>query len=350
MMKHFNIAPVDLSLKPKLLAAWDQKTKPRGSLGRLEELGVQLGLIQGTVTPQIQRPVMMVFAGDHGLAAEKAVSPYPQTVTAAMVANFASGGAAINVLSECFGWHLQLINSGVAIPVSDTRVLPQAIAFGTQSTLHGPAMTKAQYQLALDRGATLMRFHFAEGCRLLGCGEMGIGNSSAAALLLHYLTGAPLEAVVSRGAGCDDLQLKEKFDTLSQICQRHGMLTDPEQILQHFAGFEMVMMVGAILQAAEFKVPVLLDGLIVTSACLAALKIQPSLRDYLIFAHRSAAQGHDLCLEAMQAHPLLDLGLRLGEGSGAALALPLLKASCSLMSDMATFSSASVPDAVRTTP
>jgi nicotinate-nucleotide--dimethylbenzimidazole phosphoribosyltransferase len=261
-----------------------------------------------------------------------------------MVRNLAQGGAAINVLSRYLGWNLRLIDSGIASPVVDPKVISAAVARGTQSTLKGPAMTKEQYQVALTTGAKLFREQHSQGCRLLACGEMGIGNSSSAALILHALSGVPLEEVINRGAGCNDQQLAQKLEILCEVRSHLTTQGDPELVLQYFAGFEMVMMIGAILQAAELQTPIVIDGLIVSSTCYAALKVQPQLKDYLIFAHRSAAGGHDRCLQEMGVRPLLDLGLCLGEGTGAALALPLLGAACALLREMATFESAAVPE------
>ncbi len=345
MIGSWQLPALDHRLQLSLQAALDAKTKPLGSLGRLEELALRLGLIQGSSRPQIDRPTLIVFAGDHGLCAEAGVSPYPQAVTQAMVRNFASGGAAINVLARQLGWQLQIVDSGVAEVCPFPEVEDLAIARSTKSCLRTAAMTVPQYHEALSRGAHLMRKHFDQGTRLLACGDMGIGNSSAAALILHELLGMPLETVISRGAGCDDLQLTKKLHILEKVVAQHGTLSDPELVLQHYAGFEMVMAVGAMLEAARLRVPVLVDGLILSSAVYAAIKVQPRLADFLIFAHRSSATGHDALLADLGVTPLLDLGMRLGEGTGAALALPIVQSAVAILNEMATFASADVPTA-----
>jgi nicotinate-nucleotide--dimethylbenzimidazole phosphoribosyltransferase len=341
MLNQWTIEAPAYELETALRAACDAKTKPLGSLGRLEELAIRLGLIQRTLSPDVQHPALLVFAGDHGLA-KRGVSPYPQSVTTAMVRNFAHGGAAINVLSRELGWHLTLVNSGTLEDTSFPGVIDRSLGKGTRDILEGPAMDSSTYEQALQMGADLVRSCKAQGAQVIAAGEMGIGNSSAAALIAHALTDLPLERLVSRGAGCDDHQLKAKQAILASVREKHGPLGNPDAVLQHFAGFEMVMAGGAMLEAARLRLPFLVDGLIISSVALAVVKAQPQVLPYLIFAHRSSALGHDAILEHLGVKPLLDLDMRLGEGTGAALALPLLKCAVALLRDMATFDSADV--------
>lgn len=341
LMKHSSLPPLDSELGRNIQSELDQKTKPLASLGRLEELALRLGQIQNRKRPELSRPHLLVFAGDHGIAAH-GVSPFPQSVTAAMVRNFAQGGAAINVLTRTLGWELALVNSGTIEAIDCPEVLDRRMGAGTESYLLGPAMSQEQYAEALRIGAAVFDDLYAKGCRLLALGEMGIGNSSSAALLIHYLCDAPLDSVLSRGAGCNDQELAHKAKTLEAVRLHHGSLDDPDEILRRFGGFEMVMAAGSMLAAAAKRVPVVIDGLIMSSVALAAIKARPGLEDFLIFAHRSSADGHARLLEHLGVSPLLDLGMRLGEGSGAALALPLLQSAVAILNEMATFASAEV--------
>lgn len=338
-----HVNPVDRSLAPALQAKIDQKTKPPGSLGRLEQLALQLGLIQGTLTPHLQRPHLLVCAGDHG-AARAGVSAYPQEVTWQMVENFLAGGAAINVLARQAGIALVVADAGVNHDFGERPGLLHAkVAHGTANYLEGPAMTRAQCLEAIGQGTQAARAIAARGCNVLGLGEMGIGNTAAASLLTHCVTALPLADCVGRGTGLDDAGLARKRKLLSQaLDQWSGHSADPLTILARFGGFEIAMLTGAMLAAAEAGMIVLIDGFIVTSALLVAHRICPAVLDYCIFAHRSDEAGHRGQLEYLQARPLLDLGLRLGEGTGAALAYPLVQAACAFLNDMASFESAGV--------
>lgn len=342
MLKNWRLPYLDKKLAAEIQSRFDQKTKPLGSLGRLETLAAQLGMIQGRVDPELARPTLLLCAGDHGVASQHAVSPYPVSVTAAMLENLAAGGAAANVLARQLGWELLLVDSGSLAPHVPPGVLDRKVQRGTHDYCTEAAMDQSAYTLALEHGAALVAEQHARGMRLLALGEMGIGNSAAAALLIHGLCDRPLAEVVSRGAGCSDEELRQKTAVLERALLRHGPLSAPDQLLQTYGGFEMVMLAGAMLEAASRRVPILIDGLIVSSVALAAVRAQPELLDFLIFAHRSAATGHRLVLEELGAEPLLDLGMRLGEGTGAALALPLLESALALLRDMATFESAAV--------
>ena len=342
---NFNIALLDRARAADLQHKIDQKTKPLGSLGRLESVALQLGLIQGTVAPSIKVPHILVCAGDHG-AARAGVSAYPQDVTWQMVENFLTGGAAINVLARQAGAQLVVVDAGVA---HDFGVRPNLIdakvASGTASYLSGAAMTTEQRFLAGGQGAAIVRDIAATGCNVLGFGEMGIGNTASASLITHCLTGVPLADCVGRGAGLDDAGLIRKQTLLAEALTLYpGPHDDALAVLAHFGGFEIAMLTGAMLAAAERGMALLIDGFIVTAALLVAHKLAPEILGYCVFAHRSGEPGHSIQLSYLHAEPLLDLGMRLGEGTGGAMALPILGAACAFMNEMASFESAGVSD------
>ncbi|MCX6129691.1 MAG: nicotinate-nucleotide--dimethylbenzimidazole phosphoribosyltransferase [Proteobacteria bacterium] len=345
MVNSFSIPTLDKDLPRLLQDEINGKTKPLGSLGQLEHLALQIGHIQGTLKPKIQKPSLLIFAADHGVV-KAGVSPYPQSVTASMLKNFAAGGAAINVLARQLGWELKLINSGTVEALDLPGVIDLRIGSGTHNFLEKPAMSQAELEQAIRTGAELIHELAKQGCNTVAFGEMGIGNSSSAALLIHCLADVPMAKAVSRGAGCNELQFKRKQDVLEQACQLHGRITEAFEALRVFGGFELAMIVGAALAAAEHKMLILVDGLIVSSAILVALKAYPSLQTYLVFAHCSAAQGHKEMLEYIGARPLLNLDLQLGEGSGAALALPLVQSAVAILQDMASFASAEIAEKI----
>jgi nicotinate-nucleotide--dimethylbenzimidazole phosphoribosyltransferase len=323
----------------------NQKTKPLGALGRLEEIALQIGLIQQTLTPKLHKPTMLVFAGDHGIA-NSGVSPFPQAVTAQMVLNFLGGGAAINVFARQNGFALRVIDAGVNhVFEAHPDLIDAKIAIGTANFLHEPAMTQTQCEQALTRGASLSRQEIAAGCNVLGFGEMGIGNTSSASCLMSVLCGLPIEDCVGRGTGLDDAGLRNKTSILKQAIQQHALNgQDTIQVLATFGGFEIAMMVGAMLGAAEQKAVLLIDGFIATSAMLVAAKMQPNILDYCVFAHCSNENAHRAMLNHLGAKPLLDLDMRLGEGTGAALVYPLVLAAVNFLTEMASFESAGVSE------
>lgn len=341
----FTISSPDPSLAAALQHKIDRKTKPLGALGALEQVALQIGLIQQSLTPQLRQPQMLVFAGDHG-AAKAGVSAYPQEVTWQMVENFLAGGAAINVFCRQNGWSLAVVDAGVAHDFGPRPGLIDAKqAWGTANYIDAPAMSSAACAAALARGAELVRDYAARGGNVLGLGEMGIGNTAAASLITHCLTNTPLADCIGRGTGLDDAGLQRKQRLLASALERYradGGDNAPLRVLAEFGGFEIAMLTGAILAAAEQRMLLLIDGFIVTSALLVAVQLAPAVRDYCVFCHHSAENGHQAQLAALQAQPLLDLGLRLGEGSGAALALPLAQAAVNFLNDMASFDSAGV--------
>lgn len=332
-------AIADPALAGRLAAAIDAKTKPPGSLGMLEDLALQLGLILRTLQPRIEKPALLVFAADHGIVAEN-VSPYPQSVTAQMVANFLAGGAAINVFARQNGLALQVVDAGVNHDFGDLPGLThRKVAPGTRNFARAPAMSAAQCEAALAHGYAL-----ADGLQgnLLAFGEMGIGNTTAAAALMHKLTGLPLADCVGAGTGLDADGVRRKQAVIEAAVALHRDVAAPLDVLATFGGLEIAMMVGAMLGAAERRMVLVIDGFIVSSALLVAARLQPAVLDYCVFAHCSGEHGHRQLLQQLGARPLLQLGMRLGEGTGAALALPLVQAAAGFLCGMATFESASV--------
>ncbi|MDP2548319.1 nicotinate-nucleotide--dimethylbenzimidazole phosphoribosyltransferase [Oceanobacter sp. 4_MG-2023] len=328
----------------------DQKTKPPGALGALEVLAAQLAQIQqldgGDEEIRITRPTMLVFAADHGIARHP-VSIAPQAVTRQMVLNFLAGGAAINCFCQSSDMALQVIDAGVIQPLdADHRsLLRRRVGPGSADFSAQPAMTAEQYQRALYLGADVAREVIAQGSNVLGLGEMGIGNTSSASALLALAENLAVEQVIGRGTGINDDQLLLKSELVGRGVQRvRAAYADasPAVALQEVGGFEIVQIVGAILAAAAQRTVILVDGFIVTVAALLACRMEPGCRDYMVFCHHSAEPAHRLALQALEANPLLDLGLRLGEGTGAALALPLLRAAAGFYNQMASFASAGV--------
>jgi len=345
---HFSIASPGSELDAALQNRIDNKTKPPGALGQLEQLALQIGRIQQTLTPVFSRPHLLVFAGDHG-AARAGVSAFPQEVTWQMVENFLAGGAAINVFARHNGLALKVIDAGVAHDFGQRAVLLDAkIAPGTRNYLEQPAMSATECAAALAKGAEIARTLADEGCNVVGFGEMGIGNTASASLITHALTGTPLVDCIGRGTGLDDAGLERKRELLAQAARRAALpaKADARTVLAEFGGFEIVMMTGAMLAAAERGMTLLIDGFIVSSALLAASRIEPAIRDYCIFCHRSAEPGHIAQLDDLQAAPLIDLGLRLGEGTGAALAWPLVNAAVAFLNEMASFEAAGVSERI----
>lgn len=333
---------LDTSLRASLQHRIDTKTKPPGSLGRLESLALQLGMIQRSTAPRIVRPVTIVFAGDHGIAAE-GVSPYPQAVTVQMVANFLAGGAAINALSRVAGSELEIVDAGVASPLpAAPGLVSLPVAPGTRNFAHEPAMSVEQMHAALAAGAARVAHHAALGTNVIAFGEMGIANTSSAACLMSRLADIPLAECVGRGTGLDDRGLAHKRAVLEAALARHGHARAPLEVLATFGGFEIAMMTGAFIAAAAARMTILVDGFIATSALLVAVAQVPAVRDYCVFSHVSDETGHRRMLAHLEAEPLLALDLRLGEGTGAALALPLLHAAAAFVDEMASFEAAGV--------
>ncbi|WP_439504515.1 nicotinate-nucleotide--dimethylbenzimidazole phosphoribosyltransferase [Sediminibacterium sp.] len=338
-------------LQDQLQNKINSKTKPLGSLGLLEDIALQVGLIQQTLDPFISRPSILVFAADHGIAQTGLVNPYPQSVTAQMVLNFLNGGAAINVFTQMHQLQLIVVDAGVNADMSHL-VHPNFIhakqGMGTANYLNEPAMTSEQINSCIQKGKELVIKVAEGGCNCIGFGEMGIGNTSSAALIMHSITGNPIQECVGRGTGANDVQLMTKIDTLEKVAtihQLHSLGNKPFALLSAVGGFEIAMMVGAFLAAATQRMVIVVDGFIATAALLVAVQIDSTIINNCIFAHSSNEQGHAKMLQHLKAKPLLNLGLRLGEGTGAALAIPLIESAVAILNQMASFEQAGVSTA-----
>lgn len=329
------IIPVDHDRARGLRAAIDGKAKPLGALGRVEDLAVRLGLIASDRPPGFDKALLLVFAGDHGLTAE-GVSSYPSSVTQAMVATFLAGKASASAFARAVGATLRVVDAGVD---ADLAAHPDLIAAkvrrGTRNAATEPALTADEVARALKHGARIARDAATEGFETLALGEMGIGNTASAALIMHRLAPAPLAECVGSGAGHDAAGLARKLAVLERAAARSPAV-GPAAVLAEFGGLEIAMMAGAVIGAASVRLPVLVDGFIASAAALAAIRLEPAAKDYCIFCHRSAERGHRRMLAALEVQPLLDLDLRLGEGTGALLALPIVRAASRLLSDVAS--------------
>jgi nicotinate-nucleotide--dimethylbenzimidazole phosphoribosyltransferase len=325
----------------QLAHAIDHKTKPLGSLGALEKLATQIGLIQQRTSITIEQPTILIFAADHGVVAE-GVSAYPQDVTWQMVENFLTEGAAINVLARQSDCALRVIDAGVNhVFGARAGLIDRKLGPGTRNFAREPAMSAAECRAALEHG--MAQAAQLEG-NVVGFGEMGIGNTTAAAALMHKLTGMPVSDCVGAGTGLSADGVRHKQRVIEAAVALHAGVNEPLDVLATFGGFEIAMIAGAMLKAAERRMVLLIDGFIVTSALLVAARLQPAILDYCVFAHCSDEQGHARMLAALDARPLLNLQLRLGEGTGCALALPLLRAAAAFVREMATFDSAQVSE------
>jgi nicotinate-nucleotide--dimethylbenzimidazole phosphoribosyltransferase len=331
------IAPLDQALVAATRARIDGKAKPPGSLGRIEDLAVQLGMIAYPGDPRGDNAVLLVFAGDHGLTQE-GVSQYPSAVTVAMVKTYLAGRASANAFAAASGVGIRVVDAGVDAELpAHPDLIDAKIRKGTANAAREPAMTMQQACDALTKGCALAIAEIDAGADMLALGEMGIGNTASSALLVHRLAPAPLDDCIGVGAGQDDPGMARKRAAIAKAAAR-SHARSPLDVLAEFGGLEIAMMAGAVLGAASKRRPVVIDGFISSAAALAAVRLCPAARDYCVFAHRSAEKGHDLVLAALGAKPLLDLGLRLGEGTGALLAIPLVRAAARLLTDVADLS------------
>jgi nicotinate-nucleotide--dimethylbenzimidazole phosphoribosyltransferase len=337
--------PIDAQAVEQAQARQQQLTKPAGSLGRLESVAVQLAGLQGKVKPTLDQLWIAIFAGDHGVVAE-GVSAFPQEVTGQMLLNFVSGGAAISVLARQLGASLEVVDLGTVTPsLNLPGVRHLNLGLGTANFVHGPAMTQAQGELALQAGRDSARRAIAAGAQLFIGGEMGIGNTTAASALACALLDCPVVHLAGPGTGLNAAGVSHKAQVIERALALHGaQRSDALQTLFNLGGFEIAALVGAYLACAQEGVAMLVDGFICSVAALVAVRLNPACREWLLFGHRGAEPGHRHVLETLNAEPLLDLGLRLGEGSGAALAVPLLRLACDLHGQMATFAEAAVAD------
>jgi nicotinate-nucleotide--dimethylbenzimidazole phosphoribosyltransferase len=339
------IGQVDDAAGRAAQAALDVKTKPRGSLGELEALAVRVAAIRGTARPGALRAAVVVAAGDHGYAA-RGVSAYPPEVTGQMLANFAAGGAAVNVLAREADARLIVVDAGVLQPVVDPSIRSARLGPGTADATEGPAMTREQALAGVSEGARIAEELAEEGCGIVALGDMGIGNTTSAAAVCATLLPSEPRAVCGRGTGIDDETLARKVAVVRRaLAANQPDPADPLGVVAAVGGFEIALLVGACLGGAAAQAVVLLDGFVTGAAALVAARLAPPASGRMVAAHRSPEPGHGLVLAELGLRPLLDLGLRLGEGSGAALALPLVHSALALLSDMATFEAAGVTDA-----
>jgi len=339
------IKPLDKRAMSQAQSRQDTLTKPPGSLGRLEELSVQLAGIQGRTIPQIKDKAIIVMAGDHGVVAEK-IGNWPQEVTVQMVANFLCGGAGINVLARQTGTRITVVDMGVASDLKpDPRLLLKKVGPGTRNMALGPAMTPKQAVRAVETGIEVMTAEVTRGLDIIGTGDMGIGNTTASSAICAVMTGKPVTEVTGRGTGLDDSQLKHKIAVIEKaLSVNHPDPAQPLDVLAKVGGFEIGGLAGVMLAAAAHRIPVVIDGFISGAAALMANALAPGLKDFIIPAHVSAEAGHQALLKHLGLKPLLDLGLRLGEGTGAALGIFLAETAARILAEMATFAEAGVSE------
>lgn len=339
-MKEFNIKPVSALIEEELIQKINSKTKPIGALGKLEKIALQIGKIQQTTIPKLIKPSLLVFAGDHGIAKTGLVNPYPQEVTYQMVFNFLSGGAAVSIFARKNKLILKVVDAGVNYDFNNIEGLINAkIAFGTENYLAGKAMTNSQCNLSIKKGNKIIQNVFDSGCNIVGFGEMGIGNTSSAALIMSVVCNINIEKCVGKGTGVNYQQFKTKIETLKTVKEFHKSIhcDEPIDILCTFGGFEIAQMCGGMLKAAELGMVILVDGFISTSALLIAHMFNKDVLEYCIFTHHSDEQGHKVMLEFLKAEPLMNLEMRLGEGSGIAVAYPIIESAIAFLNEMASF-------------
>ena len=346
-MKHFDIQSVDNSLQPTIQAKIDNLNKPKGSLGRLEELAMQICLIQQTLEPSLAHPCHLLLGGDHGIERE-GVSVSPREVTWQQMINFTHGGGGVNMFCRQHGFKLRIVDVGVDYDLSNIEgIINRKIARGTRNFLYEPAMSEKEFDQAIQIGCDLVDDCIAEGCRILSIGEMGIANTSPSSIWMHLFTGIPLEDCIGAGAGLDTPGIRHKYEVLSKAVDNFknshlSTLNSQLSTLRHFGGFEMVAAIGAMLRAAEQHLIILVDGFIMTACAVAAIKLYPTAQDYMIFTHCGDESGHKKMLDIVGAKPLLQLGLRLGEGTGALCAFPIIDSAVRMMNEMNNFQNAKI--------
>ncbi len=336
-MKQFNIEKPNDDVRQYLQEKINNLTKPKGSLGALEDLAMQIGWVQQSLSPKLTNPCHIVFSGDHGIAAE-GVSPSPQEVTYQMIANFWDGGAGINFLARQHNFDLKIVDAGVNFDFKpEDPIIDKKIRKSTRNYRHEAAMTVEEMELAIERGAECVQACFDEGCNVIGFGEMGITNTSSSSLWMTYLTNIPLDQCI--GAGCDHTGsiINHKYNVLKASMDNYKGDGSVEDIMRYFGGYEMVMAVGAMLKAAELKMIILVDGFIMSNCMLVASKLNKEVLNYAIFGHQGDEAGHKLLLQYLNAKPILDLGLRLGEGTGALCAYPIIDSAVRMINEMNSF-------------
>lgn len=341
-MKTFHIQKPDKSIVPALQDKIDNLTKPKGSLGRLEELAIQIGTIQQSLSPVLRMPQNIVFAADHGIVKEGVSFSAPE-VTAQQIYNFLKGGAGINLFARQHRFILKVVDCGVNADFGQLPgLIDRKIRKSTSNYLHEPAMTREEMERAIEIGAEMVQWAYQEGTNIISFGELGMANTSASSIWMSYFTGIPLKECVGAGSGLDNQGILHKYDVLSRAMHHYSGDHSVEDILRWFGGFEMVAAVGGMLQAAELGMTVIIDGFIMTNCILAASKLYPDVLEYCIFGHQGDEAGHKLVLDALNARPLLHLSLRLGEGTGAICAYPIIESAVRMINEMSSFKDASV--------
>lgn len=341
-MKIFNIEKPDDAIREKIVHKINNLTKPKGSLGRLEEIALQIGLIQQTTSPVLKNPHNIIFAADHGIA-DEGVSFSPKEVTWQQTLHFPKGGGGVNFLCQQHGFTLKVVDAGVDYDFpAESGVIDRKVRKGTANFINGPAMTKTEMRQCVEHGAAIVRDSHKEGCNIISFGEMGIGNTSPSSIWMSYFTGIPLENCVGAGSGLDNEGVRRKHSILKKAMANYTGDCSLLDLVSHFGGLEMVMAIGGMLQAAEFKMVILVDGFIMTNCMLVASMFYPQVMDYAIFGHQGDEAGHKQLLEYMNVKPLLNLGLRLGEGTGAICAYPIVDSAVRMINEMDSFRGASV--------
>jgi len=344
-MKTFDIQPVNTSLKTAIQEKIDNLNKPKGSLGRLEELAMQISLIQQTLEPSLAHPCHLLLGGDHGIERE-GVSVSPREVTWQQMINFSQGGGGVNMFCRQHGFNLRIVDVGVDYDLSNIPgIINRKIARGTNNFLYEPAMSEEEFNRAIQVGVDLVDECFAEGCRVLSIGEMGIANTSPSSIWMSLLGDIPLKDCIGAGAGLNNEGIRHKYEVLLNALNNYrSMIPQPSAIspLAYFGGFEMIATIGAMLRAAELHLVILVDGFIMTACALAAIRLYPATQDYMIFTHCGDESGHKMMLDILDANPLLHLGLRLGEGTGALCAFPIVDSAVRMMNEMNNFDNAKI--------
>ena len=344
-MIQFNIKSTEKSLQTAILHKIDNLNKPKGSLGRLEELAMQICLIQQTLEPSLAHPCHLLLGGDHGIERE-GVSVSPREVTWQQMINFTHGGGGVNMFCRQHGFKLRIVDVGVDYDLSNIEgIVNRKIARGTKNFLYEPAMSEKEFDQAIQIGCDLVDDCIAEGCRILSIGEMGIANTSPSSIWMHLFTGIPLKDCIGAGAGLDAPGIRHKYEVLSNALANYQATTHhptPITHIRHFGGYEMIAAIGAMLKAAEKHLVILIDGFIMTACAMAAILLYPAAQDYMIFTHCGDESGHKRMLDAMGANALLNLGLRLGEGTGALCAFPIVDSAVRMMNEMNNFDNAHI--------
>ena len=341
-MRIFQIQKTDKYIVPQLIEKINNLTKPKGALGRLETLAVQIGSIQQTLSPELRHPQNIIFAADHGIV-EEGVSFSSPEVTRQMIYNFIQGGAGVNLFARQHHFQIKLVDCGVNADFGKLEgLIDRKIRKGTSNFLHEAAMSENEFEQAICIGEEIVDLLYNEGCNVVSFGEMGVGNTSPSSVWMHLLTGIDLKDCVGAGSGLPHAGIQHKYEILHQAIQNYHGSGSTLDILRYFGGFEMIAALGGMLRAAERKMVILIDGFIMTNCLLAAQTLYPDIMDYCVFGHQGDEAGHKLLLDYLKAEPLLHLGLRLGEGTGAMCAYPLLESAVRMLNEMASFQTARV--------